>query len=202
MAVTIQIDLSRVEAMLATMRTEGPQVLIRTINNTLKGAKTDISKEIRADLNITAKFLNKQTGKDAEKTFEIFYANKAQLPVYSGKISTKSANVPMIEYSNQRGTGFRTKKKVSVLVKKARSRKTLSHVFPMKMKSGHIGLFEIEQPVRLSRTGRPTIKQKYGPRVPDIMSNKETIEDIQTKINTRMDNELTRQLDYMLSIFR
>jgi hypothetical protein len=34
------------------------------------------------------------------------------------------------------------------------------------------------------------------------MSNKETIEDIEKQVQKRMDKELGRQLDYMLSIYR
>ena len=97
---------------------------------------------------------------------------------------------------------FRKTKRVSVLVKKDRGRKVLKNAFPIQMPSGHRGLFEIEQPLHISKTGRPVIKQLYGPRIPDIMSNKETIEDIEKQIRERMDNELNRQLDYMLSIFR
>ena len=198
----IQIDMKEVNQLMASLRTGGPQVLVRTINNTLKGAKTDITTEIVADVNLTKTFLNKQTGKNAEKTFSMWYASTAQVPFYSGKISTKSANVPLIQYSNQRGNKASYAKRVTVEVKKARGKKIFRHAFRMQMSSGHVGLFEIEHPIRLSRTGRPVIKQLYGPRVPDIMSNKETIEDIEKKIGKRMDKELNRQLDYMLSIYK
>ena len=198
----IQIDMKEVTQLMASLRTGGPQVLVRTINNTLKGAKTVITSEIVADVNLTKTFINKQTGKDAEKTFSMWYASTAQVPFYSGKISTKSANVPLIQYSNQRGNKAKYAKKITVMVKRAKGTKQLYHTFRMQMPSGHVGLFEIEQPIRISRTGRPVIKQLYGPRIPDIMSNKETIEDIEKQIRERMDNELNRQLDYMLSIFR
>lgn len=199
----IQIDMAEVNQLMATIRTGGLQVLVRTINNTLKGCSTIITNEIAADVNLQKGFIRKQEGKKSEQTFMIRYASVADAPYISGLIETKSANVPLIYYSNQRGNKKKYAKTISVMVKKDRGRERFRHVFVATMQSGHRGIFEIERPPRKSRiTGRYVIKQKYGPRIPDIMSNEETIKDIEKEVTIRMDKELNRQLDYMLSIYR
>ena len=52
------------------------------------------------------------------------------------------------------------------MVKKAHGRKIIPGSFVARMKSGHAGVF------RRKRRARLPIKQFYGPRVPDILSNK------------------------------
>lgn len=195
-AITIQVELKQTQALLDAIYHGGSGVLTRAINNTLRGVKTDISDEIVADVNLTKTFLNKQTGKDAEKTFTFSYASSMKM---WGSISTKSANVPLIQYSNQRGNKASFAKKVYVTVQKNRGRTLFRHAIRMQMESGHVGLFEIEQPVRISRTGRPAIKQLYGSRVPDVLSNKPTFDRVQTKATERLDKQLASQIDYMLS---
>ncbi|MFW9899907.1 MAG: hypothetical protein ACFFDY_01310 [Candidatus Thorarchaeota archaeon] len=194
--VTIQVELKQTQALLDAIYHGGPGVLTRAINNTLNGVKTDVSNEIVADVNLTKTFLNKQTGKDAEKTFVFSYASSLKL---WGSISTKSANVPLIQYSNQRGNKASFAKKVYVTIQRNRGKTLLAHAFRMTMPSGHVGLFEIEQPPRTSRTGRSVIKQLYGSRIPDVLSNKATFDRVQEKANARLDKQLASQIDYMLS---
>jgi len=197
---TIELKLGEVQELLATMRTGGPKVLVRTINETLKGVRTDVTNEVAAAVNLTKTFIRKQTGKKSQQTFYLKQANYASAPDYYGYLEVKGANVPLIQYSNQRGAKFRRAKRVSVVVQKSRGRKVLKHAFPMQMPSGHRGLFEFEEGV--SRTGRRSIKELYGSRVPDVLSNKETFDKVEKHAQDRMDKALNRHLDNLLSITR
>lgn len=197
---TITLKLGEVQELLATMRTGGPKVLVRTINETLKGVRTDVTNEVAAAVNLPKTFIRKQTSKKSQRTFYLKQANYASAPDYSGYLEVKGANVSLIQYSNQRGAKFRRAKRVSVLVQKSRGRKIFRHAFPMKMPSGHRGIFEFEEGV--SRTGRRSIKELYGSRVPDVLSNKETFDKVEKHATARMDKALNKHLDHLLSITR
>lgn len=196
MAITIKVELKETQALIDAIYKGGPGVLTRAINNTLGGVKTDITNEIAATVNLTKTFIQKQTGKKSQQTFSMSYASSMKM---WGSITTKSANVPLIQYSNQRGDKASYAKKVYVTVQRDRGRKLIAHAFRMKMPSGHIGLFEIEQPPRISRTGRPVIKELYGSRIPDVLSNKPTFDRVQAQATERLDKQLESQIDYMLS---
>lgn len=196
MAITIKVELKPTQELINAIYKGGPGVLTRAINNTLSGVKTVITEEIADTVNLTKTFIQKQTGKKSQQTFSMSYASSMKM---WGSITTKSANVPLIQYSNQRGDKASYAKKIYVTVQKDRGRKLLVHAFRMKMPSGHVGLFEIEQPPHPSKTGRPTIKELYGSRIPDVLSNKPTFDRVQAQATERLDKQLESQIDYMLS---
>lgn len=208
-----EADLQRVQDMLGEIKGLPERVAVRALNKTLTGVKTDASAEIRAV--ITAKKAA------VDETFKI---SKASTGNMKASISSTGKPLALIDYSARQTT-----KGVSVQVRKDRSRKIVPGAFIATMKSGHTGVFWREwhgnkgklnkTETAISRSGyvwnsktgrfipiaalpreyRLKIKERYGPRVPDIMSNEPVMKAILAKAGDRLHNNLTHETDYELS---
>jgi hypothetical protein len=188
--------LGAVKDLMLELGNNSKRALSRTINRTVNGVRTDITVEIKDSVDLTTAFIQKQTGMKSQRTFFIHRAT----PSYPrGSISTRGANVPLVQYSNQRGTRKRFPKSIKVRVKKDRGYHKVRHMFIPVLKSGHRGLFETI-PGSKTAAGNTKIKQKYGPRVPDILSNKEVLSKVERKAGERLQKNLTHEVDYLLSI--
>lgn len=189
-------DMQNVQSMLGEIKGLPERVTVRALNKTLNGVKTDASAEIRAV--ITAK-------KSAvDETFRI---QKASTGNITASISSTGKPLALMDYSARQ-----TNKGVSVQVRKDRSRKIVPGAFISAMKSGHKGVFwrewhgGIKKPVNpkmvyaaLPRQYRLKIKELYGPRIPDIMSNEPVMKSILAKAGDRLHNNLAHETDYELS---
>lgn len=194
--ITIQAKgLNDVQGLLADIQGGTGRALSRSINRTIKGVRTDVTDEVKASVNLTKSFIQKQTGMKTQQTFIIHNATPA-LP--KGSISTRGANVPLIQYSNQRGKRQKYPKNITVQVKKSRGKHRMRHMFIPQLRSGHRGLFVQVSGKTINRNRK--IEQKFGPRVPDILSNKEVMEKVENKASVRMDKNLAHEVDYLLSI--
>jgi len=148
------------------------------LNDTLRGMRTDTSREVRADVNLPAKAV--------KSTFTLQFATTQRLEACL--IST-GKSVPLVHYGARpkrpvHEGGRRPKRGVSVLVKRERGRKTISGSFVARMKSGHLGVFRRKGPAR-----RP-IKQLYGPSVPNILSNQPVLTRIKAKAEDRLKDRM------------
>ncbi|MEN6375584.1 MAG: phage tail protein [Smithella sp.] len=191
-----EADLQNVQSMLGGIKGLPERVTVRALNKTLTGVKTDASAEIRAI--ITAKKAA------VDETFKI---QKATTSNITAAISSTGKPLALIDYSSHQ-----TKKGVSVQVRKDRSRKIVPAAFISTMKSGHKGVFWREwhggakKPVNpkmtysaLPRQYRLKIKELYGPRVPDIMSNEPVMKNVLSKAGVRLHGNLQHETDYELS---
>lgn len=174
------------------------RALSRAINNTLGlksgGMRKSISDEIRATTNLQRRYIYKQTGRRTTRTFNI---KRATVAKPGGLVSTQGPNVPLIEYSNQRGNRKRYAKKIYVTVQKGRGRHQLAHAFIPKLKSGHRGIFVRKNPGAKGPAGRK-IKQLFSSRVPDVLSNTPVMNRVLEYGSKRLERELTHQIDYIL----
>lgn len=174
------------------------RALSRAINRTLGvqsgGMRKTISDEIRGTANIQRRYLYKQTGRRTTRTFDI---KRANMHTPTGKISTKGPNIPLIEYSNQRGKRSRYAKKIYVTVQKARGRAKLAHAFIPQLASGHRGIFVRTNPGAKGPAGRK-IKQLFSSRIPDVLSNTPVMSRVMKTGAARFERELTHQIDYIL----
>ena len=196
-AIQIAIEpkaLNATKEMLAAIQKGNKGVMSRAINTTLRGVRTDVTREIKDSVNLTTTFIQQGTSKAGTKTFYLSYATKT---APTGTITTRGANVPLIQYSNQRGTKATYPKSITVEVKKARGKTKLRHAFIPKLESGHRGLFEYE--FGTATTGRRKIKEMYGPRIPDILSNAEVMSKVEANAKIRMDKNLSHEIDYFFS---
>lgn len=187
-------DLVNVERMLDGIKNGAPKVLVRSLNKTLTGVKTDASAEIRAI--ITAK------KSVVDKTFRTVKATVTEL---SALFESKGKPLPLIDYSVRQ-----VQAGVSVQVKRATARSVIKGAFIATVKSGHKGAFWREwhgekQPKRkiaygkLPKIYRLPVKQLYGPRIPDILSNEPVIAVVLKKAGERLHTNIEHELSYELS---
>lgn len=203
-------DLRKVKQTFAEMEKIGVRVMVRALNKTLSGVKTDSSAAIREV--VTAKKAA------VDETFKISRATDANL---SARIASTGKPVALVNFSTRE-----TQKGVSVQVRKDRPRKVIPDTFKAKMKSGHEGVFWREwhgqktaktkhsQSIAmagyiwserqncyipaawLKKEYRFEIKERFGPRVPDIMGNEPVMKDILAKAGDRLHNNLQHETDY------
>ena len=173
------------------------KVISRAINKTLKGVRTDVTSEIQSSVDLTKSFIQKQTGKKTEQTF---FLQNATAVYPKGVLTTRGANVPLIQYSNQRGSRQRYPKSIFVTVKKSRGKHKMRHVFVPNLRSGHRGLFvQLPKSAGTTVSGNRKIKQLFGSRIPDVLSNREVMERVEKKASERIDKNLSHELDYFFS---
>lgn len=195
-----QTQLNRLRTLTHGLGRDANLALSRAINRTLGtragGMRLDIYEEIKRTHNLTKSFIYKQKGKAAQKTFHI---RKATPQHPTGKISTKGANVPIIYYSNQRGTRKKYAKKIYVKVKKLAGRHKLQHAFIPLLPSGHRGIFTRKHPDAKGERGRK-IKELYSSRVPNTLINRDTdaMQRVMIKAQKRIDKNLKHEVDFIL----
>lgn len=187
-------DLANVERMLDGVKNAAPVVLVRALNLTLTGVRTDASTEIRAI--ITAK-------KSAvDETFRITKATQTQL---SALFESEGAPLPLIDFSARQTT-----KGVSVQVKRTSPRTVVERAFIQTMKSGHKGVFwrtwhgdrKPKRPIayaRMPKTYRLPMTERFGPRVPDILGDEPVMAVVLKKAEDRLHTNIEHELNYELS---
>ena len=197
--ITIKInaeDMAKVKKSLAGVPGAVERVCMRAINDGLAGMKTDASSEIRAEINLTKSVV--------DATFKTVKASTTSL---SGVFASTGKPVPLIEYGARQ-----TQQGVSVQVKRGNPRSVVVGAFIATMKSGHKGVFwrewhqAIRKPVnrnipygKLPKQYRLPIAQRFGPRVPDILSNEPVMAAVLKKADERMHTNIDREINYELS---
>lgn len=206
--ITIKInaeDMAKVKKMLAGIPGAADRVCMRAINDGLAGMKTDASTEIRAEINLTKSVV--------DATFKTV---KASVTSLSGVFTSTGKPVPLIEYGARQTT-----KGVSVQVKRGNPRSVIPGTFIAVVRSkqqmdqgieGHKGVFwrvwheRQRKPFnrnfpygKLPKKYRLPIVQRYGPRVPDILSNEPVMAAVLKKADDRMHVNIERQINYELS---
>ncbi|MBU1054850.1 MAG: hypothetical protein KKC46_13640 [Proteobacteria bacterium] len=200
-------DLEEVRKTLRFLRgEETTKALMRSLNKTVIGVKTDASVEIRKSV------AAKKTVVD--KTFK---TPKASINSLKASFICTGRPLPLINYNvKQTNTG------VLVQVKKNRPLKIIPKAFIATVRTakqkelgyaGHKGVFwrKWHEKKTLSKKGRffaagtlPAkyrlpIEQLFGPRISDIISNKPIIDKIQKKACERLIKNTEREVDFLLS---
>ena len=187
-------DLAEVKRTLIGIKNGYPKVVTRSLNNTLKGVRTDAVREIQKVITPKAKVIR--------KTFKFKKANYQSL---DAAVISVGGPLPLFEYAVKQ-----TKKGVTVRVKKGRGKRSFfPGAFVATMPSGHKGVFSrAKPPYRTNRSNkipwkrfakrqyRLPIEQLYGPRVPDILENATVMEPILKKAWDRLEKELERQVGH------
>lgn len=198
-----QAQLADLNSLLNSMgEREANRALSRAINRTLGvrsgGMRKTISDEIRKDVNLRKSYLYKQTGRRTTRTFD---TRRATISKPTGKIATKGPNIPIIQYSNQRGSRQRFAKKIYVKVQKSRGRSQLAHAFIPRLKTSHRGIFVRKYPGAKGKRGR-MIKELYSSRVPDVLTNTAVMSRVLKSGADRFERELSHQIDFILKYNR
>lgn len=187
-----QTDLENVRNMLQGMsQAEIDKSMRRIINNTVNNTRTEIWRSVLKDqLNLQQSFVYHGTA-GTKQSITLRHAVAGD-PEYSAGVITSGVNVPLVYYSNIRGKTLSTlPKRIKVTVKKSRGASILRHAFVPVLKSGHIGIFE-----RVPGTGK--IRQMFGPRVPDVLSNEDNMALVQKLVDDRLHANIANELKRLL----
>ena len=191
-----EADVRRVHEMLDDFKGMPERVFVRALNKTLTGVRTDSSAAIREV--VTAK----KAAVDA--TFKL---DKPTVSNMRAAISSVGKALALIDYSTKE-----TSKGVSVQVRKDRSRKVVPGTFLATMDSRHKGVFWREYHTvskkkkdpdinyaALPKVFRLKIKERFGPRIPDIMGNDPVMNVILEKASDRLHENLNHETDWEMS---
>ncbi len=202
MSLTIQVsqaDMASIKSTLNGIQKDIDRALVYSINETLPGVRTDIVAELQSEINLPKSILLNGPGTTKKKpTFQIEKATTGNL---SGSITTLGRNIPLVYYRTapRQLTAGKHYRKMEIQVKKSRGKHRLRHVFIPKLRSGHLGFFTTIPGSISKRTGRVRIKELYGPRIPDIFSNKEPTQRVLTKVKERLDKNLDRAVNRVIA---
>jgi hypothetical protein len=211
-----ETDRINVEKMLAGLKGAGTKVTVRAVNKTLSGVKTDASAAIRVV--VTAQ------KKAVDETFKISKASEARPSAY---IASTGKPLALIDYSarqTQKGVSVQVRKdrprKVvrSAFIASMKSGhkgvfwRQWHHSWTMRpnfskadQQIARSGYFWSEKMKRflpaamLAKKYRLPIKERFGPRIPDIMSNDPVMKSILAKSDDRLHKNLMHETEYELS---
>lgn len=197
--ITIQIsdaDLSHVRSMLSGCKEVAESVVMRAINKTLTGVKTDASTEVRNILNAKKK--------DVDEGMKITKATRSN---NVGVFSSTGKLLPLMTFGARQ-----TKAGVSVQVRKDGSRKVIPGAFIATMKSGHQGVFWRKwhegksggkkrkvNYASLPLSYRHPIVERYGPRIQDYLAGSPIMDNVLRKAGERLHDNLEHELSFELS---
>lgn len=189
------VDFENAKKMLSGVKNAAARVQTVAINKTLSGVRTDVSAEIRSDLNIAKKYVDKN-----------IVTSKASFAKPSGSVVTRSKPIGLINFTGTK----QIKKGVSVKVKKMGKRTVLKHAFIAVIKNannvwwrkkipGDSKQFRPDFPYgRLPKMYRLPIHRLTGPRLTDRLAQAPVIKSVEVKAGDRLiknyDHELSREL--------
>lgn len=184
--IRIQLNRADVEELNALLLALEPasriKALVRAMNKTARGVRTDISREIRAKVNIKAK--------DVTKGIKLWMANKTRPSV---RITISGKRRQLILFGARQ-----TKTGVSVQVYKAEGRKIIPRAFIATGKSsGEPNVFWRTKGADGRMVGRYPIRKKYGLALPEAFewTSRDSVE---AQAQERLKKNLTHEIDYLL----
>lgn len=193
----VEIDkaqLAKVEWMLTGIKDGSATVLMRSINRTLTGAKTDLDRATRKILNIKSARVKKD-----------MYTKPASAGRLSGRVGSCGRPVGLTQFTGTR----QTKTGVSVSVRKDTRRKVIPRAFIADGRNNNTHVFwrkwhEVKRPsknlvyAKLPRKYRHPLKSLYGPRIQDIQSQPEVTGPVQEQATVRLKKRIDHELTYLL----
>lgn len=184
--IRIQLNRADVEELKTLMLALTPdnriKALVRAMNKTARGVRTDISREVRQRVNIKAA--------DVKTGIKLWLANKNRPGV---RITVSGRRRPLIMFGARQ-----TKTGVSVQVYKAEGRKIIPRAFIATGKgSGQQNVFWRAKAGGDKLVGRYPIHKKYGLALPEAFewTSRETVE---AQARERLKKNLTHEIDYLL----
>ena len=214
-----QQDMQKFKNLIKRVGGKGLKAMSRAINKTLSGTKSGGSgkqatgglihistKLMQREVNLQAKTLKNgpSTKGRVPKKNRVFVVDKATPTRPTGTLSVQGKNIPLIHYTNQRGARAHHAQKIYVQVRKDRGKVRLRHAFVPILKSGHRGVFNQLLDAsgyarRNPTTGNIRIRELYGPRVPDLFSNKPVLDDqVLPKADDLLSKNLNHEIDWLL----
>lgn len=169
----------------------------RAINKTLVSTRAYMIKTYREDYVGKAKDIRKE-----------LHIRRSTWSTMTGMITGQgSPGIPLLKFvrgskaapstKRLKSGEYRPKAGVPVVIRKSRGKIPAHGVFLAKMKSGHIGAFK-RIPGRKAATGRPAIREVYGPSPIKILASDRYDQRIEDFADRTMDKNLRHEADYVL----
>lgn len=215
-----EADLTKVKKAFSDMQKIGARVTMRSLNKTLSGVKTDSSKSIREE--ITAKKAA------VDETFKISKASVDKPSAWIASTGKPLALIDFSTSKTQKGISVRVRKDRPRKIipgtfitkmksghegvfwrkwhdsKSTKRRKGMPPAF-LRKSMARQGYFYNSKtrcfvPAGiLPKAYRLPIKERFGPRVPDIMGNEPVMKKILSQADDRLHKNLMHEMDYELS---
>lgn len=187
MAVTFEIKVDqakvdRIHFLLADVKNGAELAFMRSINNTLTGARA-----------LTAQKIGQKATLKAAKIKEHIALHKASIQKLSGRISIDGKPIKAVEYTTRE-----LKTGVSIKYYKDESPLKLRHAFMATMQSWHRGVFT-RRNYGDRIAPRLPIDEQMGPSVMTLYENTPGIsEAVETEASERLLREMESQVNYIL----
>lgn len=187
-------DLEEINKLFADLGKDAPRALVRTVNKTLPGARTDMTQAIYDQYNVTK-----------TKIRSSFTIARANLLKPSGTVATKGQHLNLIEYG-----ATQTKKGISVRILRGGERKLFPGGFIRTMKNGkelalqreyHTPTVRLRPGVaygKLPRAYRFPIKALPGPRIQDHLEKPAVWSVIERKATERLLAAAAHETEYLI----
>lgn len=181
-----------------------PLAIMRAINRTLSGVKTDAQKAVKEHVTLPMKHIR-----------PAFYVRKASKNNMAGYVAAAMNYKPaLIDYRVRPKTpyrkarwlsvgrsggsvweagGRRPKKGVSGQIFSQGRRQVFPGSFVQEMASGHVGIF------RRTSKDRLPIRELFGPSVPDVLRQPDVLSAVEAKAQERLNARLDHEVQYLLS---
>ncbi len=189
--IQIHIDASEVNKKLKRLRAVengAPKAVMRAMNKTVTGMRTDAGKEV------SARYTVKQA--DVKAKLDLDKASQTDLSI---AMRSKGRPMSLVKFSHKsnKNPGVKGSPTAFAKVKKGGSGGfTGGFMATMKRTNGITGVFA--RTGKFTRKGAEGIKQLYGPGAVQMLSNKEVRDTIQKKAAERFNKELDHQIDFLL----
>jgi hypothetical protein len=181
----ITINSASMKALLDGLKPVITPTLVRAINKTLTGIKTDKSTMIREDLNLPKTYVDQH-----------IVINKAEKTWPEGRVTTRSKPVGLINFTGTR----QAIKGVSVKVKRYGTRSIIPHTFIATAHNAENVWWRSK--IGGVRVWRLPIERLTGPRLTDNLSRPEVIGEVEKKAGDRWDANMEHELEWELSKLR
>ena len=194
-----ETDVAKLKALTLGIKNGTPKALSRAINDTLRGARTDMVQQAYDTYNLTKTRIRKNI--DVRK-----FSSFTDL---SGRVSAVGESVRFLE---NKGSTFNFGVSRAVLktggisakILRNGSREKWKRAFLATMKSGAIGYFQRKEIAPGRYVGRLPITQLTGPAIESAFSVRQypaAMPTVQNKVQLRTDNNLQKQIDLEWSKF-
>jgi hypothetical protein len=170
--------LDKAEGFLNAFGSRAKKAVTRSVNRTVAGVRTDVVKEVRQEYAVNAKTVR--------SALSVRKATRGSLEAF---VDVAGTRLPLIRFAPRpsKPEARRPKAGVSVMVKKGQ-RKSVSHAFVARMKSGHVGVFQ-----RSGGTSLP-IEEKYSLAVPQMVARDNVRAKLQENALARFEKNLDHEM--------
>lgn len=155
------------------------RMVVRALNRTARGARTEASRAIRERYIVKAR--------DVSNALKFRYARRGR---HQAVLQFSGRSIPLAKFQVRSRAVRRIYRQAHARVLRGGAYKPITGGFLATMRSGHKGVFVREG------SGRLPIRERFGPSIPQMMSHEASMARVRKRINEDFDKNLTQQYNY------